>query len=266
MVCTLVQAMQVRTIKTTPTTHSDALLHTICFWSVTYFMAWSKVVPYVFDTKYKGNNIRSSCSWAAPHEGRSNSTVSTEEPVSGMHSSRVASYAFGVLCPREDFLNKYWPEIRRTHSWRYKLLTVCFIVAVVICRSSARGRAGTWVTIKCCFVLTWRAPCCWLLLIADWSSHLVFFLSIFAHFYFPAWLEYTKKKSAVARVAAFSANWKFLEGFLKVRPCSVVLALYSNLSYLRLPHRAVWCRPGRRRFSSPICWRWWGMEGFLERR
>ena len=27
-----------------------------------------------------------------------------KKPVSGMHSSRIASYAFGVFFPREDFL------------------------------------------------------------------------------------------------------------------------------------------------------------------
>ena len=39
-----------------------------------------------------------------------------------------------------------------------------------------------------------------------------------------------------------------------VGPYYVDLALYTNLSYLRLPHRAVWWRLGRRRFSSPVCW------------
>ena len=57
MVCTLVQAIQVRTSRTTPTTHSDVLLHTKCFLSVTYFMAWSEGVPYIFDTKNKGTRI-----------------------------------------------------------------------------------------------------------------------------------------------------------------------------------------------------------------
>ena len=32
-------------------THSDALLHTICLLSMTYFMAWSEDVPYIFDKK-----------------------------------------------------------------------------------------------------------------------------------------------------------------------------------------------------------------------
>ena len=41
--------------------HSDALLHTKCFLSMTYFVAWSEGVPYTFDTKHKGKNNRSSC-------------------------------------------------------------------------------------------------------------------------------------------------------------------------------------------------------------
>ena len=61
MVFTLVQAIQVSTSKATPTTHSDALLHAICLLSVTYFMAWSEVVPYIFDKKNKGKDNRSSC-------------------------------------------------------------------------------------------------------------------------------------------------------------------------------------------------------------
>ena len=42
------------------TTHSDALLRTIFFLSMTYFMGWSEGVPYIFDTKDKGENSRSS--------------------------------------------------------------------------------------------------------------------------------------------------------------------------------------------------------------
>ena len=50
---------------TSKTTHSDALLHTTCFLSVTYFMAWEEGVPknreYIFDTKNRGKNNSSSC-------------------------------------------------------------------------------------------------------------------------------------------------------------------------------------------------------------
>ena len=42
----------------------------------------------------------------------------------------------------------------------------------------------------------------------------------------------------------------FLTG---VGPCSVVLVLSTNFGYLRLPQRAVWCRPGRNGLSSPVC-------------
>ena len=60
-----------------------------------------------------------------------------KKPVSGMHSSRIASYTFGVFFAEKTF----WCNIRGA---------VCFVVAVVpdsvavvICRSSASGRVGT---------------------------------------------------------------------------------------------------------------------------
>ena len=41
-------------------THSDALLHTICFLSLIYFMAWDEGLPYISDTKNKRKNYCSS--------------------------------------------------------------------------------------------------------------------------------------------------------------------------------------------------------------
>ena len=70
-----------------------------------YFMAWSEGVPYIFDTKNKGKKNRTSCCEAAPRKGRMESRqYPRKKPVTGMHSSRIASYAFGVFLPREDSL------------------------------------------------------------------------------------------------------------------------------------------------------------------
>ena len=60
---------------------------------------------------------------------------------------------------------------------------------------------------------------------------------------------------------------KYLEGLLNrgwTLFCGAGVVYEPQLA--KAPHRAVWCRSGRSRFSSPVCWSWWCMEGFLERR
>ena len=139
MVCTLVQATQVRTSKTT---HNNALLHTKCFLSVTYFTAWGEGVPknrdYIFDTTrgkiivpplVKLRHVKVVVSTGRQH--------SRKKPGSGMHSSRYRI----VRCffPRENFFEKYIGGV-----WM-----ACFVVAVVpdsvavVCRPSASVRVGT---------------------------------------------------------------------------------------------------------------------------
>ena len=108
MVCSLVQAIQVRTSKTTPTTHSDVLLHTICFLSVTYFMARSKGVPYIFETKTRGKIIVPPVVKLRHAKVVVSRQYPRKKPVSGMHSSRIASYAFGAFFPEKSF----WRNIR----------------------------------------------------------------------------------------------------------------------------------------------------------
>ena len=53
--------------------------------------------------------------------------------MSGMHSSRIASYAFGVFFPEKTV-------------WRMACFVVAVVpdsVAVTVCRSSASSRVGT---------------------------------------------------------------------------------------------------------------------------
>ena len=63
IVRTLVQDIyfKVDAYSTSITTHSDALLHTICFLSTKYFMPVSEGVPYIFDNKNKGKNSPCPC-------------------------------------------------------------------------------------------------------------------------------------------------------------------------------------------------------------
>ena len=96
MVCTLVQAIYFE-VGTYEYDHTQ-----YAFLSTTYFIAWSGGVPYIFDTRNKGKNNRPSCCEAAPREGRGKRRqYPRKKPVSGMHSSRIASYAFGVFFPQE---------------------------------------------------------------------------------------------------------------------------------------------------------------------
>ena len=99
---------------------------------MTYVLAWSGGVPYIFDTK-KGKNHRSSCCYAAPRAGRSKSRqYSRKKPASGMHSSCIASFAFGVLFPEKT-------------PWRMAYFVVAAVpdsVAITVCRPRASGCVG----------------------------------------------------------------------------------------------------------------------------
>ena len=92
-----------------------------------------------------------------------------------------------------------------------------------------------------------------------------------------AGMGYTNKNSAVSSASCLICvyGWKYLEGFLNRD-----WTLFCGAGVVYEPQLAkattscgvcdcavwLWCRPGRSRFSSPVCWSWWGMEGFLERR
>ena len=103
MVCTLVQAIQVRTSKATPTTHSDSLLHTICYLSVIYFMAWSEGAPYIFDAKTGGIIIVPPVVKLCHAKVVVRRQHPRKKTVNGIRSCRTASYAFMCVFSREDF-------------------------------------------------------------------------------------------------------------------------------------------------------------------
>ena len=100
-------------------------------------MAWSEGLPYIFDTKNKGKIIVPPVVKLRHEKVVVSRQYPRKKPVSGMHSSRIASYAFFFFFPEKIF----WRNIRGAVS--FIVAVVPESVAVVICRSSASGRVGT---------------------------------------------------------------------------------------------------------------------------
>ena len=101
-------------------------------------MAWREGVPknreYIFDTKNKGKNNRSSCIKLRHAKVVVSRQYPRKKPVSGMHSSRYRI----VWCffPEKKTL---WINIGGVWMAGFVVAVVPDSVAVVVCRSSAKA-------------------------------------------------------------------------------------------------------------------------------